>query len=211
MKKKTAAKKKRKPASKQRKRTAVPSRRSELGIGAPSDWRADTLARVRAIITQADPDIVEAVKWRKPSNAMRGVPVWSHASSGMICTGETYKSAVKVTFARGASLEDPSGLFNASLAGGTRRAVDFHEGDKVDSRALAALVREAVALGALTRPGRPVLRSDPGARETRARRLCQIANPSRPVRACACARRWRRTCPRCFGTRRIRRRTAWRS
>ena len=93
---------------------------------------------------QADPEVVEEVKWRKPSNSMRGVPVWSHA--GIICTGETYKNVVKMTFAKGASLADPSGLFNSSLEGNTRRAIDFHEGDKIDEKALKALIRAAVAL-----------------------------------------------------------------
>jgi hypothetical protein len=102
-----------------------------------SDWRGKTLARVRALIKQADPEVVEEWKWR-------GVPVWSHA--GMICTGETYKSAVKLTFARGASLKDPAGLFNSSLEGKVRRAIDIHEGDKLDEKALKALVRAAVAL-----------------------------------------------------------------
>ena len=102
-----------------------------------SGWRAETLAQVRALIKQADPEVVEEWKWR-------GVPVWSH--SGMICTGETYKNVVKMTFAKGASLEDPSGLFNSSLEGNTRRAIDFHEGDKIDETALKALIRAAVAL-----------------------------------------------------------------
>jgi hypothetical protein len=102
-----------------------------------SDWRGETLARVRILIKQADPEAVEEWKWR-------GVPVWSHA--GMICTGETYKNVVKMTFAKGASLEDPSGLFNSSLEGNTRRAIDFHEGDKIDEKALQALIRAAVAL-----------------------------------------------------------------
>ena len=101
------------------------------------DWRGQTLGRVRALIQQADPEVIEERKWR-------GVPVWSHA--GIICTGETYKNAVKMTFAKGASLEDPSGLFNASLEGNTRRAIDFHEGDTIDEKALKALIRAAVAL-----------------------------------------------------------------
>ena len=101
------------------------------------DWRGETLARIRAIIKQADPDVVEEWKWR-------GVPVWSHA--GIICTGETYKTAVKMTFAKGASLDDPSGLFNASLEGNTRRAIDLHEGDVIDEQALKALIRAAVVL-----------------------------------------------------------------
>ncbi|WP_145928294.1 DUF1801 domain-containing protein [Pseudomonas sp. TCU-HL1] len=101
------------------------------------DWRGETLARVRTLIRQADPDVVEEWKWR-------GVPVWSHA--GIICTGETYKAAVKLTFAKGASLEDPSGLFNASLEGSTRRAIDIHEDEPIDEEALKALIRSAVAL-----------------------------------------------------------------
>src|SRR5262245_61283631 len=110
----------------------------------PSDWRAEMLGQIRSLIQKADPDAVEEVKWRKPSNGMRGVPVWSH--DGILCTGETYKNAVKMTFAQGASLEDPSELFNSSLEGGTRRAIDFHEGDKIDEQALKALIRAAVTL-----------------------------------------------------------------
>jgi len=113
-------------------------------IAALGDWRGAMLARLRAVIRSADSDIVEEVKWRKPSNGMKGVPVWS--ANGIICTGETYKAAVKLTFARGASVDDPSGLFNASLDGNTRRAIDFHEGDAIDEKALKALVRAAVAL-----------------------------------------------------------------
>jgi len=109
-----------------------PSRLIDARIRALSDWRGETLARVRALIKEADPDVVEEMKWRKPSNAMLGVPVWEH--DGMICTGETYKNAVKLTFAKGAALEDPTGLFNSSLEGNTRRAIDFHEGDKIDER-----------------------------------------------------------------------------
>ncbi|MGF6705397.1 DUF1801 domain-containing protein [Pseudomonas frederiksbergensis] len=105
-------------------------------IKALTDWRGETLARVRTLIKQADPEVVEELKWR-------GVPVWSHA--GIICTGETYKNVVKMTFAKGASLEDPSGLFNASLGGNTRRAIDIHEGERVDEEALKALIRAAVA------------------------------------------------------------------
>ena len=107
------------------------------------DWRGETLARVRALIKEADPDVVEEVKWRKPSSPA-GVPVWSHA--GMICTGETYKSAVKLTFAKGASLDDPSGIFNSSLEGNTRRAVDIHEGEEIDEEGLKDLIRAAVSL-----------------------------------------------------------------
>jgi len=101
------------------------------------------LRRIRMLIREADPDVVETVKWRKPSNPA-GVPVWEHA--GMLCTGETYKDKVKLTFARGASLDDPSNLFNSSLEGGTRRALDIREGDKIDEQAFTALVREAVAV-----------------------------------------------------------------
>jgi hypothetical protein len=119
------------------------SRQIDAKIKELGDWRGETLARVRKLIRQADSDMVEAVKWRKPSNPL-GVPVWEH--DGIICTGETYKSAVKLTFARGAALKDPSGLFNASLEGNIRRAIDFHEADKIDGKALQALVREAVAL-----------------------------------------------------------------
>lgn len=107
------------------------------------DWRGAMLARLRRLIREADPDVVEAVKWRKPSNPL-GVPVWEH--DGMVCTGETYRDKVKLTFARGASLDDPSGLFNASLDGGTRRAIDFHEQDDVDEAAFKRLIADAVAL-----------------------------------------------------------------
>ncbi len=108
------------------------------------DWRGELLSRIRTLIKQADPEMIEERKWRKPSNAMAGVPVWSH--NGIVCTGETYKDHVKMTFAQGASLKDPSGLFNSSLEGNTRRAIDFHEGDKLDEKALTALIRAAVAL-----------------------------------------------------------------
>jgi hypothetical protein len=119
-----------------------------------SDWRGETLARVRSLIKQADPEVVEEWKWR-------GVPVWSH--TGIICTGETYRNVVKMTFAKGASLEDSSRLFNSSLEGNTRRAIDFHEGDKIDEKALKALIRAAVALNtsvqAKARPVRSQKRS----------------------------------------------------
>jgi hypothetical protein len=121
-----------------------PSRLIDARIAAQDDWRGKTLARVRKLIKEAYPDVVEEVKWRKPSNAMRGVPVWSHA--GIICTGETYKDKVKMTFAKGAALEDPSGLFNSSLEGNVRRAIDIHETDKIDEAALKKLVRAAVTL-----------------------------------------------------------------
>ena len=106
-------------------------------------WREETLARMRALIFEADPEMVEERKWKKPSNGMVGVPVWSH--DGIVCTGETYAKAVKLTFAKGASLADPSHLFNASLEGGTRIAIDIHEGESVDARAFKALVKAAVA------------------------------------------------------------------
>jgi len=109
-----------------------------------SDWRSETLARVRALIHQADSEVIEEVKWRKPSNDMQGVPVWSH--DGIICTGETYKAAVKLTFAKGAALADPRRLFNSSLEGNTRRAIDIHEGEELNDAAFVALVRAAVAL-----------------------------------------------------------------
>jgi hypothetical protein len=114
-----------------------PSRLIDARIEELGDWRGETLARIRALIKQADPEVVEEWKYR-------GVPVWAH--DGMICTGETYKSIVKMTFAKGASLEDPSGLFNSSLEGNTRRAIDLHEGDEIDEEALKALIRAAVAL-----------------------------------------------------------------
>jgi len=114
-------------------------------IASLADWRGKTLAAVRALIHQADPDVVEEVKWR-------GVPVWSHA--GMICTGETYKQAVKLTFAKGAALPDPAGLFNASLDGNTRRAIDLHEGTQLDAAAFKALIRAAVALNTAPKPKR---------------------------------------------------------
>jgi len=107
------------------------------------DWREEILARMRKLILEADPGMIEERKWRKPSNAMAGVPVWSH--HGIVCTGETYQKAVKLTFARGASIPDPSGLFNSSLAGGTRRAIDIHEGEQVTAGAFKALVKAAVA------------------------------------------------------------------
>ena len=112
-------------------------------IASLGDWRGAALARVRRLIREADPDVVEAIKWRKPSNPA-GVPVWEYA--GLICTGETYKDKIKLTFARGAALDDPSRLFNSSLTGGTRRAIDIPQGGEFDEAALRALIREAVAL-----------------------------------------------------------------
>lgn len=111
-------------------------------IEALDDWRGEVLASVRALIKEADPDVIEDVKWRKPSNSMLGVPVWSH--EGIICTGEPYNDKVKFTFAKGASLDDPAGLFNSSLGGGTRRAIDIHEGENVDEQAFKALIRAAL-------------------------------------------------------------------
>ncbi len=113
-----------------------------------NDWRGETLSRIRTLIKQADPDMVEERKWKKPSNPA-GVPAWSH--NGLVCTGETYKNAVKMTFAQGASLKDPSGLFNSSLDGNTRRAIDIHEGDTINEKAFKALIKAAVKLNA---PGR---------------------------------------------------------
>ena len=115
----------------------TPSQLIDARIKELGDWRGETLGRLRALVKQADPDVVEEWKWR-------GVPVWSH--DGIICTGETYKSVVKMTFAKGAALNDPSRLFNSSLEGNTRRAIDFHEGDKIDEKALKALLRAAVTL-----------------------------------------------------------------
>ena len=139
---------KKKSGSKEGKGGDSPSQLIDARIKELSDWRGETLARVRFLIQQAAPEAVEEWKWR-------GVPVWEHA--GIICTGETYKSVVKMTFAKGASLEDPSGLFNSSLEGNTRRAIDIHEGDRIDEKALKALIRAAVALNTSTRTAtRPV-------------------------------------------------------
>jgi hypothetical protein len=137
-----------KSGSKETEGELSPSRLIDARIKGLGDWRGETLARIRSLIIQADPDVVEEWKWR-------GVPVWSHA--GIICTGETYKNVVKMTFAKGASLPDPAGLFNASLEGNTRRAIDFRQGAKIDERALQALIRAAVVLNASVRTtARPV-------------------------------------------------------
>ena len=133
--------KKRTSGSKEGKEGDSPSQLIDARIKELGDWRGETLARVRMLVKQADPDVVEEWKWR-------GVPVWSHA--GIICTGETYKNVVKMTFAKGAALKDPSGLFNSSLDGNTRRAIDFHEGEKIDEEALKTLVRAAVTLNKST-------------------------------------------------------------
>jgi len=137
MKKTTVKSKTRKSANKKSEAANSPSRLIDARISDLKDWRGETLARIRALIKQAEPEVIEEWKWR-------GVPVWYR--NGMICTGETYKSAVKMTFAKGASLPDPAGLFNSSLDGNVRRAVDFHEGEKINEKALIALIRAAVAL-----------------------------------------------------------------
>jgi hypothetical protein len=148
MKKATTIMKKSKSGSKEEKGGASASQLIDARIEELSDWRGETLARIRGLIKQADPEVVEEWKWR-------GVPVWSH--DGIICTGETYKTIVKMTFAKGASLADPSGLFNSSLEGNTRRAIDLHEGDKINDRALKALIRAAVTLNTSVRAAaRPV-------------------------------------------------------
>jgi hypothetical protein len=127
-----------KPSPKEQAPRLIDARIRDLG-----DWRQETTARIRALILEADPEMIEERKWRKPSNAMAGVPVWSH--NGIVCTAETYAKVVKLTFARGARIPDPSRLFNSSLEGGTRRAIDIHEGEKVDADAFKALVKAAVA------------------------------------------------------------------
>ena len=142
MKKAMAPMRKKESGSKKGKGEDSPSRLIDARIKELGDWRGETLARVRSLIKQADPDVFEEWKWR-------GVPVWEH--DGIICTGETYKGVVKMTFAKGAALEDPSRLFNSSLEGNTRRALDIHEGDKIDEKALKALIRAAVALNTAKR------------------------------------------------------------
>ena len=144
---------------------ASPSHLVDARIAALGDWRGESLARVRKLIKQADPEVVEEVKWRKPSNAMLGVPVWEH--DGIICTGETYKAVVKLTFANGAALEDPSGLFNASLEGNTRRAIDIREGDKIDAKAFKTLIRAAVILNTSKQPAARPIRSQTGRSQTK--------------------------------------------
>jgi hypothetical protein len=141
---------KRKSGSKEGKGGDSPSQLIDARIEELGDWRGETLARVRSLVKQADPDVVEEWKWR-------GVPTWYH--DGIICTGETYKKVVKMTFAKGASLEDPSGLFNSSLEGNTRRAIDIHEGEKIDEKALTALIRAAVALNTSSAGQRPGTRA----------------------------------------------------
>jgi len=148
MKKAKTTKRKSTTGSNLRKAEDSPSLPINAKTKKPSDWRAETLARIQKVIQEADPEAVEEIKWRKPSNPA-GVPVWSHG--GIICTSETYKDKVKMTFARGASLADPSGLFNSSLEGNTRRAIDFYEGAKINEKALKALIRAAVALNTSAR------------------------------------------------------------
>ncbi len=131
-----------KGSTKDAKDGSTPSQHIDARIKELGDWRSEMLARIRGIIKKADPDVVEEWKWR-------GVPVWEH--DGIICTGETYKAVVKMTFAKGAALDDPTDLFNSSLEGNTRRAIDFHEGDKIDEKALKALIREAVELNTSAR------------------------------------------------------------
>ena len=139
-----------KSGSKEAKAGDSPSQLIDARIEDLSDWRGEMLARVRRLIKQADPEVAEEWKWR-------GVPVWSH--TGIICTGETYKNVVKLTFAKGASLEDPTSLFNSSLEGNTRRAIDIHEGDKIDEKAFKALIRAAVALNTSSAAKRPAKRA----------------------------------------------------
>ena len=127
------------------------ARSIDAKIASLGGWRGEALARMRALIRKADPEVVEAVKWRKVSNPL-GVPTWEHG--GILCTGETYRDKIKLTFARGAALPDPSGLFNAGLDGGTRRAIDIREGDVVDAAAFASLIRAAVALNTAPKPVR---------------------------------------------------------
>jgi hypothetical protein len=152
VKKATPAVTKSKGGSKEAKGDDSPARLIDARIKALGDWRGETLARVRKLIKDADPEIVEEVKWRKPSNSMLGVPVWEH--DGIICTGETYKDKVKLTFANGAALLDPSGLFNSSLEGNVRRAIDFAEGGRINEKAFMALIRAAAALNAQKKPKR---------------------------------------------------------
>ncbi|HZF28563.1 MAG TPA: DUF1801 domain-containing protein [Gammaproteobacteria bacterium] len=150
---------KRKPAAKAKKtakagaKPKLPPKSGAIGVpAAAGDWREETLARMRALILEADPEMIEERKWRKASNAMAGVPVWSH--DGIVCTGETYKKVVKLTFAWGARLPDPSRIFNSSLGGGTRRAIDIPEGETVDAAAFKTLVQAAVARNGLAKKKR---------------------------------------------------------
>ncbi|MGE3066180.1 MAG: DUF1801 domain-containing protein [Hyphomicrobiaceae bacterium] len=159
-----------KPGAKEQ---CTPAELIDRRIAELADWRGDMLARIRRVIRRADPDVVEEWKWR-------GVPVWSHA--GIICTGETYKAVVKMTFAKGASLADPSGLFNASLEGNTRRAIDLREGDRLDEPALAALIRAAVVLNTTTATARGSRKSGPQSGKATGR-------PVRPAKGLRTSRR----------------------
>jgi hypothetical protein len=150
-----------------------PTRLIDQRIRDLGDWREETLARMRALILEADPEMVEERKWRKPSNAMTGVPVWSH--NGIVCTGEAYTKVVKLTFAQGARIPDPSRLFNSSLEGNTRRAIDIHEGEKVDAGAFKALVKAAVAQNGP--PAKAGAKAKPGASEAKPVKLLSGGNP----------------------------------
>jgi hypothetical protein len=165
------------PAKVTRAKVGVTSRPASRPTGRlardPGDWREETLSRVRAMILEADPEMAEARKWKKPSNGMAGVPVWSH--HGIVCTGETYKQVVKLTFARGASIPDPSHLFNSSLDGNARRVIDIREGEAVDAEAFKALVRAAVA--ANLRSGAPKAESPPKPGAARPVKLLSGGNP----------------------------------
>ncbi len=164
---KKIAKPKAKPSMKSREQaTRKPASRSR----ALGDWREETLARMRALILEADPEMIEERKWRKPSNAMAGVPVWSH--DRIVCTGETYKNVVKLTFAKGAGVPDPSGLFNSSLEGNTRRAIDIHEGKTINAAAFKALVKAAVAQN-----GPPAKKAKPSASQAKPVKLLSGCNP----------------------------------
>ena len=154
-----------KSASKDGKAEPSPSHLIDARIAALGDWRGEVLARVRGLIREACPEVVEEVKWRKPSNSMLGVPVWEH--EGIICTGETYKAVVKLTFAKGAALADPAKLFNSSLEGNVRRAIDIREGDKIDEKAFKALVRAAAALNTAKRAAARPVRARKGAKGAR--------------------------------------------
>jgi len=152
------------------KKAAPPTKKSGLKKAHGGDWRSETLTRMRALILEADPEMIEERKWRKASNAMAGVPVWSH--NGIVCTGETYAKVVKLTFAQGAGIPDPSGLFNSSLEGNTRRAIDIREGETVDARAFKALVQAAVARNAAPAksPAKASAKAKPNMKSIKARK-----------------------------------------
>ncbi len=152
------------------KKIAKPKAKPSMKSRALGDWREETLARMRALILEAVPEMIEERKWKKPSNGMAGVPVWSH--NGIVCTGETYKNVVKLTFARGASIPDPSRLFNSSLEGNTRRAIDIHDGETVNAAAFKALVKAAVA-----KNGPPAKKVKPGASAAKPVKLLSGGNP----------------------------------